>query len=283
MTDRAPLYRITHIARPVDPKTPTNLLIAVAAPVAGLLVGGLALMNGEPWPAAAAAFGRTALVAFLVWALARETACDEPPAGFLAAAIAVADVARGGQPDLAVLALALFAARAVNRTTGLAPKATDAVLIGALALWVGWSGLWPLTVVAGAALVLDAALDRKPTPSLFAGLAALAGAAALASRDPLGWDGLQGLTSVWLAWTALATVAGAWVIASQRRPRSVGDATGERLSRLRVRVGVAVVVVLALAATFASAPGVEAAAPLWAALVASALTRVLTLVRPTPD
>ena len=67
------VYRITSIARPVDPAVPTNRAVLVVVPLAAALGAGLALAGlteGSPGGVALTA----ALATFGVWALARDLA-----------------------------------------------------------------------------------------------------------------------------------------------------------------------------------------------------------------
>ncbi|MFW6039879.1 MAG: hypothetical protein ACOC9N_02245, partial [Gemmatimonadota bacterium] len=259
------VYEVTSIGRPLDPAYPTNRAVLVLLPVAAMLAGGLAAVGdaglaGVLWRA-----GGGALAAFGSWALAREIAPDDEIRGAFGA-MALGFIAYlVFEAALVPVFAALFFARMVARTTGLAATGLDSLVVATIALFTAWRMGSPWPAAAGAAaFVLDAVLaPRLARQWLFAGLCA-GGAVALTSAGlaphlvPVRPDlGARTAATIIVVGTIARIVA-------TRDMSARGDATDEPLSATRVRAAQAVALLTALATAASGSAGIEAGALVWA-------------------
>lgn len=261
------IHEITSLGRPIDPGYPTNRALLLLLPVAAVVAGALAVADDlgpalVAWQACGGALG-----AFGSWALARELAPDDEIAGaFLAMALGYAAFIVL-DPALVPLFAALFFARLVNRSTGLAATVLDSVLVTLVALLAAWNAGSPWPAAAGAAaFVLDAVLRPAVARQwLFAGLCA-AGAVALTSAGlaprvvPVQPELLPRTLATLVA---VGTIA---LVATTRKCAARGDATGELLSVTRVRGAQAVTLLTALGVAASGSAGIESGALIWATL-----------------
>lgn len=263
------IYEVTSIGRPLDPGYPTNRAVLVLLPVAAAAAGGLAAAGGASLGGVLGRAAGGALAAFGSWALAREIAPDDEVVGaFLAMTLGfVAYVAL--ETALAPVFAALFLARVVARTTGLAATGLDSLFVTAIALFAAWRAGSPWPAAAGAAAF---ALDAVLAPGLarqwlFAGLCG-AGAVALTSTGlapdvvPVQPDLLPRLAGTIVL---VGTIA---LIAATRGVDARCDATGEPMSTARVRGAQAIALLMALATSASGSAGVEAGALVWTTLAA---------------
>ena len=150
------IYRVTSIGRPVEPKYPTNKAILLLMPVAALIAGVVALIQGDGGGASATGALVAFFVVFACWALGRELAPDDNSAAFVGAVLAFIALWWWPSPSLLLLFTALALSRIVNRTTGLTARLVDSVIVTALVIWTMVSLQNPLAGVAAAlAFVLD--------------------------------------------------------------------------------------------------------------------------------
>lgn len=263
------LYEITSIGRRLDPGYPTNRAVLVFLPLAAVVAGGLAASGGA---GIAGVLGRAAggaLAAFGSWALAREIAPDDEIVGAFGA-LALGFIAYlVFEAALVPVFAALFFARVVARTTGLAATGFDSLLVTAVALFASWSAGSPWPAAAGAAAF---ALDAVLAPGLarqwlFAGLCA-AGAVALTSAG-LAPDIVPVQPDLAPRTAATIIVVGAIaLIVATRDVAARGDATDAPVSAARVRAAQAVTLLSALATAVSGSAGIEAGALVWATLSA---------------
>ncbi len=156
-----PIFKVSSVGRPVDPRYPSNkavLLLMLAALLAGIAVGWF-----EEQDLTAALLRGLALAAtvFGSWALGRELDPDRNSTAFIASAVAVAAAFMLGTADLWTLMLAIPLTRIVNRTVGPAAKTSDLLaVLGLVAVAVFIDGRWSIGVAAVIAMALDASLPR---------------------------------------------------------------------------------------------------------------------------
>jgi hypothetical protein len=271
------LTDVTTLARPIDPRYPTNLAISVVSLLVG--AGGTLsrLLSGDGWGDALLWGAGAALAVFLAWALARETDPDHDLSAFVAAALALAGLFVLGLPTLLPLFWLLMLLRVVNRTTGVPARPLDSLAVLGVAGWLAWQGAETAARITALGLLLDALLPNPLRRHLVLAGVALAGAVVVAvARDSAGGEPLSPA-----GWAGLAAVAGLWivVILTSGRVVSVGDATGEPLEAMRVQAaqGIALLTGLLWAAEVGRAWVVELR-PLWAALIGVGLWRAGVLV-----
>ncbi|WP_417493627.1 hypothetical protein [Maricaulis sp.] len=277
-----PIYRLSSIARPLEPQYPTNRAVLILLPLIALGTGGIAFLLRDAGLAGAVSAGlQGMLAAFLAWALGREVDPDRNEAAFIAMALTVAAVALGHAPALWVLALALMGTRVVVRTVGQAAKLNDLALVTILAgLAVFVDGYWAMGLVAGFAMAVDLFYDHKRTLNLV--FAAFATGFSMFALVQSGGDiaavTLQPLGLVEPGWSlavlALTALTGFFILTCPA-VTSLCDASGEPLERRRVRGGGVIVLLFATAAMFEGQAGLLAALPLWAVLAGLAAGRLV--------
>lgn len=264
------LHEISSIGRPLDPGYPTNRAVLILAPIAGLVAGALAVAQGAGLGSVAWRTAGGALAAFGAWALTREVAPeDEIVAAFLALGLGFGAYLLVDAALLPVFA-ALFFARIVNRSTGVAATGFDSLLVTGIALLATWRAGSPWPAAAGAAaFVLDATLVAgRARQWLFAGLC-VAGALGLTSAGlaprvvPLQPDLLPRTIGTILV---VGTIA---LIAATRSCDVRCDRTDEPISVARVRGAQAVTLLMALAWAASGTRGIEEGALVWTALAAA--------------
>ncbi len=260
------------IGRNIDPHYPSNLFVLVVSPLAGLAWMIWKLASEGDWSVAVGRALVAGMATFLAWAIARELDPDRPWTAGVAAVLA-AVVIGAGVPSLLVSGAILMTVRVVTRSTGVAPRVTDLVVVGAFGVVVGASdpGL-SAAVLLGAALVIDRILPGgAAAASVPIGLVGTAGAVAAAAV----WGTLAPAPGLpngpeWVI--AVVALAGLAVLGRSGTVTATGDLGGGTLAAVRVRTG-RIVAVVAAGLTFAwlGGPGLTSGSAVWAALAAAAL------------
>jgi hypothetical protein len=264
------LYRLSALARGYDLRLGYNrAILGLSALGAGLAVVVQLLAGALPgeamWRAVAAG-----VAVFAAAAIAKELDPDRPRAAVIAAAVAVAGAGLVRLDTLDMLAALLWlvlAVRLINRSTGLRPKASDALALLIVAAWLVWRVSPLFGLLAGGVLILDALLPDGRR------LHAALGASALVSVA-IAWL-LRGadLAPVppdpWLV-VVLLVVAVAFIptILNCYTVTTAADATGMPLNGSRVQAGQAVALGSGLAlASWQGLPGAALLFALWAAFL----------------
>jgi hypothetical protein len=269
--DNESLYRLTSIARPLEPIYPTNKAVLLLMPAAGILAATIAVLRGgstlDIFSVGLSAVGAV----FGAWALGRELAPDYNAAAFIGMALAFVVALVVPSPSLLLVFLTLFLVRIVNRTVGLPAQVSDSVAVTLLVAWAVYSLENPLLgLVAGAAFGLDALLANPQRRQL--------GFAAVCLVVSTGWIGQHGVV---ITHTTTLTVLTKWLVAivsvgffvavfRTSAPRSASDATGELLTRQRVQAGM---LIGWLVAVLSLGSGVYTAGFVWAAIAGVPLGR----------
>jgi hypothetical protein len=265
------LYDITAIGRPVDPRYPTNLAIAVvtalvaAAGAAWQWLTGAPFLDGALWGIGAG------LAVFVAWALARELDPDHDLSAFVGAGLTLVALPFLGLPRLLPLFWMILALRIVNRTVGLPAASLDSLAVIGLGLWLTWRGGWTYGLATVAALFLDGQLKPPLRRHLLLSgvmMAATAVLTLLGEAAPGGeWD---------LRWLRFATyLAGLLFFITTETlddPKALCDVTGEPLRPARVRAAQLLALITALMVSSRSGQeGIIALLPLWVAMLGVAL------------
>ncbi len=173
--------------------------------------------------------------------------------------------------------------RVVNRTTGVAPRLTDAVGLSALSAVLIWlDGFWMAGALLAAAFALDAALPRpnRPNSLIYAALALGTTIGVSLVADIPVWDRtidepfgvatiLVGLLYIMVVLRAAPQIA------------SIGDFDGQPLVYRRVLAGQLLALVMVMLFELrAGMSGILILLPLWAALVGVVIRRGVQLIRP---
>ena len=262
------LYRITSIARTLNPRYPTNLAVLLLLPPAAGVAGAMAFMRGSGLPdiAQAALFGAVAVVA--AWAFARELAPDLERLAFPSMLLTFGAFLTVESSSLLLLIATQFLVRIVNRSVGLPARVIDSVFVAVLTVWSAWGGAFPgLGLVGALAFGLDASMaERLRRQWFFAGIC-LAATWFCLDRQGLSWTP-ETLPATAAGLLLIVTVAYGLTVRRTRRVTSLGDATGMPLSSARVRAGMAVGLLAGLQSLTRGQAGLEAAALVWAVLAA---------------
>lgn len=258
------VYRFTSIARPIDPKYPTNRLVLIVAPaaiVAAVLLDLLVLHRGAAGMAIS-----VGLSTFGVWALTRELIPDDNAAAFIGLVLAFAAQLVFGPAGVLPLFVALFLTRIVNRSTGCTPRLFDSISITGLSIWAsGQLGDPLLALAATIAFYLDASLAKPARMQFLFGTICLGASMFLVVRDGVAMPALAGLDGP--GFWALVIMLGAYslVMFSTNRLASVGDVDELPLNVPRVRAGMFVTGLIAAQAPLL--PGEQVINPLiWCAM-----------------
>jgi hypothetical protein len=270
------MYRVTSLARPIDPAYLTNRALLIVLPILALTSAGLAAVHDMgSSPLSAALSG--ALVAFAAWALTRELAPDYNGAAFVALAFAWALNVAFEVRLVLLLFVALVLVRVVNRSTGLPWRLFDTLGALGFCAWAAISTQQPLMLLAASlAFALDAVLDKPlrrhwlaAAISLAAFLWMLAGDVHVKADDLTLRD-----------WSLLGAfvVGTVFVMKSSPNPVSYCDVSPDRLDRVRVNAGLAVGGLLAVQALLTNGPSAWLETPIWACMIAVLLSSLLRQV-----
>ena len=241
------LYQYTSIGRSLDPAWPSNRAVLVLLPLVAVLGAALAWIEGlAPLALLPRGIG-LALIVFLAWALGRELDPDDPSAAFISLALGL--LVGLAHPDAGLLTAltTLGLIRMVNRSTGLAPKVSDSVVLLLLSIWVIYrTGSPYFGAVAALAFVLDGSL-RNPLRHqwLYALLCLGATVVYMVDHDvdPRA-VAAPGSLFEWLS--VLALLMFAIYLLLTRSVRARADVGGQPLDLARVRGGMAVGLLAAL-------------------------------------
>jgi hypothetical protein len=259
------MHKITALARPVDPRYPTNLAIAVLSLVVVLAAAAWRWSTGAA-PLGSILWGINAgLVPFLTWALGRELDPDHDLSAFVGAALALVALFFVEFPSLFAMVWLLLLLRVVNRTVGLPATLFDTLTVLGLGIWLTWQGEWMAGLATALALLLDGLLPPALRRHLIAAVLALGGTVVILvvhGAAPEGFSSLEmGIPALVTAVLFLV------VIVMSRRVQALGDVTGEplRVERVQAAQGLALLTAV-LYGVWSGSAGVLALLPLWAAM-----------------
>lgn len=269
---------VTALGRPIDPRYPTNLAIAVLALVVAIvgavwrLIAGAALLESALWGTGAG------FTLFLAWALGRELDPDHDLSAFVGAGLALIALTLLDMPSLLLVLWLLLVLRIVNRTAGLPARPLDSLAVLGLGAWLTWQGYWMVGLMTAVAFLLDGLLAAPLRTHLFA--SGLAFAATLILSIFRGDVAMGSGPTAWVVVSSVVVI-GLFlpVIAISRKVRSVGDAKGKSLHPRRVQAAQVLALLTALLLSWwDGASGVVAVLPLWAAMVGVGLYGLASLL-----
>lgn len=241
------LYRYTSIGRPLDPAWPSNKAVLILMPLAALVGMGLSLWaDAALWPVfyGGAVF---ALAVFGSWAMARELMPDDQAAAFVSMALGFLASVAYSTPGLLVLFSTLGLVRIVNRSTGLAARTSDSLIVTGLVIWAVYACHSPwLGAVAALGFFLDGIL-KKPLKKqwVFALICIGCMVVYIVDHDVDWWPVF--VPDSLLEWLAVMTLLLFSInLLVLKKVHSKGDAVHERLEPERVKAGMAIGVLAAL-------------------------------------
>ena len=233
------LYRYTSIGRPMDLSLASNRAVLTLTPLAALL-GALAHWADGAGAALQAALW-FALTAFGSWALARELDPDDNAAAFISLAVGLLVALALRTPGVLIVFVTLGLARIVNRTTGLAARRSDSIILVVLTILVIYATESPLFgLVAALAFFLDGSLKDPLRHQWLFGLVCVGATVVYMVDHDVGPGRLAAPDSLleWLGLIALVVFALNTLLT--RKVHARADVNRRRLDVNRVRGGMAV-------------------------------------------
>lgn len=259
------IYRFSSIARPVDPRFPTNRALLILLPLLALVSGSLTVLPALDMGFLPLALGAL-LTCFVAWALTRELAPDDNVAAFVALTLAWLAFLLFGTNSVLLTFVALVLVRIVNRSTGLPARLFDTLSVLGLCTFAAISLDQNLIMlVAAAAFLLNATLPEPQRMHFVPAALCLSGFAWLVI-DGMPFSGGSLQVRDWLIVIALAAGTG-WVITQIRTPVSVCDVYSKRLEPARVKAGLLLGFALALQALLTDGSSAWLATPIWACII----------------
>jgi len=241
------LYRFTSIGRPLDPSWPSNKAVLILTPIASLVGIGWSFWGGDDVPTIIYRALVFALGAFGSWALARELLPDDHAAAFVSMALGLLACLAYPAPGLLLLFTTLGLVRIVNRSTGLAARTSDSLLVTGLVIWSVYACHTPwFGAVAALGFFLDGVLKRPQKKQwLFALICFGCMVVFIVDHDVTWWPVFVPDSLLeWLALLALLLFATNLVVV--KKVHAKGDCGDERLEPERVKSGMAVGILAAL-------------------------------------
>jgi hypothetical protein len=241
------IYQYTSIGRPLDPSYVTNKAVLVMMPISAVVGAAVGwFRHADPLLALQQAL-LFALVLFVSWALARELDPDDNPAAFISLGCGLLVALALGNPGILIAFVTLGLVRIVNRSTGLAARKTDSVVLTILSIVVIYvTGSPMFGVVAALAFVFDGSLKDPLRHQWLFGLVCL-GATVVYMVDhdiSLGQIRVPDALFEWLS--VLVLLIFALNILLTKKVRSKGDIGRRPLDVKRVRGGMTVGLLAAL-------------------------------------
>jgi hypothetical protein len=170
-------YRYSGIARAIDPRYRSNVLIMVFNVLVFLALGLKALVIDEldPLGAGVLAFNAAASV-FIAWILARELDPDHLQPSAVAPLLALLPIlALNWEAALIPLAALVMSQRVITRTTGVQPSLLDLIGLLGVVIWTALTPDWLIGLAVALALMADSWLHKPhPQAQTWAGVYAVA-------------------------------------------------------------------------------------------------------------
>ena len=210
-------------------------------PVGAVLGAVVAWMNGRPVIEILQQALFFLLIVYLSWALARELDPDDRVAAFISLAASLLAAIAVDAPGLLIVFTTLGLVRVVNRSSGIAARKSDSVILLLLVLAVMYTTESPFFgVVAALAFILDGTLKDPLRHHWVFGLISLAATIVYMVDHDIGLGGLTAPDTLfeWLAMLFLLIFALNTLLL--KVVHSKGDANGKTLDLGRVRGGMAV-------------------------------------------
>jgi len=129
-------HKITALGRPISTGYLTNKIIVILFFVALVLTLGVFTFRGEPFTAVLISAFSSAGVIFLSWAIGRELDPANEWSAFVALPVIYFAFFAAGHPSLLTLFFTILCCRLLNRTCGLQPFKSDALLLFVMAIFL---------------------------------------------------------------------------------------------------------------------------------------------------
>ena len=235
------IYKYTSIGRPLEPDYPTNKVVLILMPLAALLGALMAWLDGDQGMQILQAAISFLLIAFGSWALARELFPDDNPAAFVSMALATLAALSFDSPGILIVYATLGLVRIVNRSTGMAARKSDSIIVMLLAFWVIYGTQSPFYgAVAALAFLFDGSLKNPLRHQWVFALICFGGMIVYMVDHDVGFAYFSAPDSLieWLSLIVLLILALDMFLL--KKVRSVADLNGQPLDLSRVKGGMAV-------------------------------------------
>ena len=240
------IYKYTSIGRPLVPAHWTNKAVLILMPLAALLGAVMAWLGNSQGMQILQGAISYLLIAFGSWALARELFPDDNPAAFVSMALAILAALSFDSPGILIVFATLGLVRIVNRSTGMAARKTDSIIVTLLVFWVIYATRSPFYgAVAALAFVFDGSLKNPLRHQWVFALICFGGMIVYMVDHDVGLAYFSAPDSLieWLSLIALLILA--LDLFLLKKIRSVADLNGQPLDLTRVKGGMAVGLVAA--------------------------------------
>ena len=241
------IYKYSSIGRPLDPKFRTNQVVLALMPAGAGLGAVTAWLGGQSGEQVLLQAMHFFLIVYCSWALARELDPDDHVAAFISLAIALFAALTVASPGILIVFATLGLVRIVNRSTGLAARQLDSVIVMLLAIAVIYSVQSPyFGLVAALAFILDGSLKEPLRRQWIYALVCFGGTIVYLVDHDVGLINLAVPDSLfgWLALLFLLIFALNTLLLKEVHSRS--DVNGATLDLSRVRGGMVVGLMAAL-------------------------------------
>lgn len=258
---------VTGLGRPIDLTNASNQWAVGISVLAGLTQGALLLLGDGDGNLILPAM--VSISVFLAWAIARELDPDRTMTAVLAMAIAAPIILVAGGPTPAVAAAALLGVRVIAGTVGRSLTLLDVAVMAAAGIYSGIRvESWPIAILIAVVLFLDGRRHSRAW-AIFT----VAGAALVALIVA---NGPTPLIDISVVAQMVAVGVAMFVSIPVRKVDSRSDSNGILLSAGRITIARVSLGSALAAGVFLSGGNIGPTAPALAALVAAALSQVVS-------
>jgi len=241
------IYLYTSLARPLDLSQTAARSVLYLLPLAALLGGVVAWMRTHTLIEVLQQAAVFAFVLYAAWALAREMDPDDSPVAFISMAFGIGAAFFIELPGLLIVLSTLGLVRVVNRSSGLQPRRSDAVILTLLCIAVIYSSeSYLFGAVAALAFFFDGSLKNAERSQWMFGLVCLGGTIVYMVDHDIGFPFLHWPITLFEWLSLLFVTIFVLDILLLKRVRSKGDVIHLPLDVARVRGGMTVGALAAL-------------------------------------
>lgn len=274
-----PIHKYSALARPVEPRYPTNLAVIILLPLVAIGLFAWLAIDGSGMGEAGKAGLFGALAAFLAWALGREMDPDHNATAFIAMALTVLLAGLGYGFDLLTLGALMFAVRLVNRTVGPQAKVGDIITLVLLNLGAVFvEGAWWMPFISVIALAIDEFFERSNlTQRLAIPTLLVMGLSAFLVGDGVDFSVMESLVRGWIVTVVVVALMVGGTIFNTEEILAPMDVLGSPCNCRRVQAGMALILLAAICSLLGGQESLAANLAILAVLAASLVGRNIEL------
>lgn len=267
------------LARPIDPRYRTNLLLIIVLPILSIVAGGYSYSTANDiWIAVQAGLWMAAAI-FESWTIAREIDPDNDWSAFVAIALTVVAMFALNFPIFSVYALflLLLSLRVVNRIVGYPCTWNDSVGILVMVGVAAFFDSWLIGLVVAAAFFLDATMSQSHRVHLAYAVGAVA---IVIVRGIINLGQTGSLSTSYLITIAIIGIFYVLTMLANRSVKVKTDLKAKPVDVRRVRAAMALALIaVIMLAIWRGDAGVIAMLPLWGAMLGISIYRIPITVR----